>query len=85
MACIDRQNEIDRLYRDKMNALARQQALREKKKKFKEMLKNGTLGNIIRSVEDKGEPHFKLHLSYNYTCVRIVLQSNFGAMSPIVT
>lgn len=54
MACIDRQNEIDRLKREKAAAIARGEAIKEKKKKFKAMQKDGTLNEIINAMRARG-------------------------------
>ena len=54
MACIDRQNEIDRLNREKAQALARKQTIREQKKKFLAMQKDGSLEGILQIIQDKG-------------------------------
>ena len=54
MACIDRQNEIDRLNREKAQALARKQTIREQKKKFLAMQKDGSLAGILQIIQDKG-------------------------------
>lgn len=54
MACIDRQNEIDRLKRERAQAIARKEAVRQKKKKFTAMMKDGSLGLIVKAIQDKG-------------------------------
>lgn len=54
MACIDRQNEIDRLKREKAAAIAREEAIKEKKKKFRAMQKDGTLDEIISGMRARG-------------------------------
>lgn len=55
MACIDRQNEIDRLKREKAAAIAREEAIKEKKKKIKNMQKDGSLDEIIQAIRERGE------------------------------
>lgn len=55
MACIDRQNEIDRLKREKAAAIAREEAIKEKKKKIKSMQKDGSLDEIIQAIRERGE------------------------------
>jgi len=54
MACIDRQNEIDKQSREKALALSRQQDIKEKKKRFKAMLKDGSLEEILETIKRKG-------------------------------
>lgn len=54
MACIDRQNEIDKQSREKALALSRQQDIKEKKKRFKAMLKDGSLEEILETMKRKG-------------------------------
>ena len=54
MACIDRQNEIDRLKRETAAAIAREEAIKEKKKKFRAMQKDGTLDEIINAMRARG-------------------------------
>lgn len=54
MACIDRQNEIDKLKREKVLAVARKESIKEKKKKFRAMLNDGSLETIVKAIRDRG-------------------------------
>ncbi|XP_067952188.1 EF-hand calcium-binding domain-containing protein 9-like [Watersipora subatra] len=55
MACIDRQNEIDKVGREKAMTLARQKAIKEKKKKLLAMKKDGSLAAVLQSIRAKGQ------------------------------
>lgn len=75
MACIDRQNEIDKLKREKALAIARKESAKQKKKKFAAMLRDGTLELIVKAMQAKGKIFaFAVHLTlysrkdktYNY-------------------
>lgn len=55
MACIDRQNEIDRLKRERAQAIARKEAVKQKKKKLTAMMKDGSLQAIVKAMQEKGK------------------------------
>lgn len=69
MACIDRQNEIDKLKREKVLAVARKESVKEKKKKFRAMLNDGSLETIVKAVRDRGSFYIMLHLYHIVVCM----------------
>jgi len=54
MACIDRQNEIDRQKREKVAAATRREAVSAEKKRLKQMYREGTLQGIVDAINKRG-------------------------------
>lgn len=55
MACIDRQNEINKQKREKAQAIARKEAVKEKKKKLKAMQQDGSLQILVQALRERGK------------------------------
>lgn len=55
MACIDRQNELDRLKYEKANDATLRDAAKSKKKELEGMMADGSLQRIVKRMRENGQ------------------------------